>query len=115
MHTGRNLPEELRPVDAARVADDIDPRQPASLDQVVAVARRLDPAHQTDLIAQLAADADTVVVELVEELQDTGLQCGSNTSTAAAYVGNARHGSLADEMSGAIARGGLQAGIEGDR
>src|SRR5437763_2670690 len=83
VHASGNLAHELCPVDTSCIADDIDARQAASLDQVVACPRRLEPAHQADFVAQLAADADTVVVKLIEELQHAGLQRSGHAATSA--------------------------------
>src|SRR5579859_7754543 len=104
MDAGRNLANQLCPVHPTRVANDIDSRQTASLDQVVALTSGLQAAHQAHFIPQLAADANPIVVELVEKLQHAGLQRGGNS--AATTTANARDtgdSPLADQVLGAVA------------
>src|SRR5205807_5494799 len=113
--TRLDLCDQLWPVHASGVADDVDTRHTAAPDEVVAGTRRLDAGHQTHFAAQLAADADAVVVERVEELQHSGLQRRRDPAGAAADIRDAGDGLLADEVLRAIAGRGVKARIESDR
>src|SRR5579872_3440794 len=98
VHARRDLSYQLRPVHPTGVANDVDTRQPSALDQVVAGSCRLQAAHQANLFTQLAADADLVVMECLEEPQHPGLQRGGHAAPAAADIGDTGHRLLTDQM-----------------
>src|SRR5262245_53129736 len=88
---GRDGRNQLAPAHAALVADDVDARNPRALDDVVAVRRRLYARHLAHVAAQPAADAELVVVVLVEELEHARLQRLHHAATATAHVRQAAH------------------------
>src|ERR1700737_1682529 len=115
MHACRNLRHQLRPIHPASIANDIDTRQPASFNEVVTGSGRLEPTHQAAPIAQLATDANAVVVECFEKLEHARLQCGAHPASATTHARYAGDGFLTDAVLGAICWRSLQSGIEGDR
>src|SRR6187551_3145280 len=102
---GRDGRNELAPADAALVADDVDARDARTLDDVVAIGCRLDTRHLADITTQAAADAELVVVVLVEELEHARLQCLHHAATTTTHVGQAAHRLGADAVPRFVALG----------
>src|SRR6185437_10133886 len=74
-HAFLDLTNELRPGYAAHFADDVQPRQPAALDQIVAaVWSGCRTRHLADLVLQAAPDPDAVIAKLMKEPEGTGFE-----------------------------------------
>src|SRR5690349_17484935 len=102
---GRDRRNQLAPAHAALVADDVDARNARTLDDVVAIRRGLDARHLADVAAQPAADAELVVVVLVEELEHARLQCLHHATATAADVRQAADRLGADAVPRLVALG----------
>src|SRR5690349_25033397 len=82
------------PVDLVLVADDLQMRQTAAVDDSVPVPGILQPAHVADRAGQSAVEADARVAEGLEELEHRALQARGDA--AAAHRGEVVDRTLAD-------------------
>src|SRR5215510_13766724 len=115
---GLQLPDQALPVDAMRVADDVDARNARALDDVVAAAlRRLDAVHETDFVRKLAAQSQPVVVEVLEEPQEAARErrCDTTSAAATADARQVLDRPLADQVLRVVLGGGAKARIEAHR